>query len=355
MPRIEGRISPMAPEFIMRLIENEDDREQLQRLLGEVFHVPQGRSFLEDFPVWDPLIKANAQVFGMFSDQKLAASTGIRVALLRVPWGPLKVALIGAVATEPTFRGKGLASSLVERACDEARAAGAAVVFLWGSEHSMYERLGFKLCGAQIRVAISELLKTKSAQKKVSVQKGWAPGIFQALRARPGGLLHEAQDRAWLEAQRHVEWFWVGTPSLVRAYAALGRGIDLTDIVHEWGGDSMALQAILESIATTHSKATLLGSRDLLERQGFSMSKIDEEFLCLARLLDPERLFKAYYPETQLVACRNGKNWEIALGGSTQTLEEPDAAGIFFGPYSPPAVWSRWLPLPLWFWGLDAA
>src|SRR5690606_13784419 len=73
---------------------------------------------------------------------------------VRVPMG-----IIGAVATTPDFRGKGLATQAVAAALGWLEGQGALFQVLWGAEHDLYRRLGFELCGEQMRVPLGEYLR----------------------------------------------------------------------------------------------------------------------------------------------------------------------------------------------------
>src|SRR5206468_3218299 len=92
-----------------------------------------------------------------------------------------------------------------------------------------------------------------------------------------------------------------------RAYAALGRGIDLPNLIHEWGGDPGSLRMLLGSIRKVYPGCGILGSPELLERFGLATAAggMSAEFLCMARIIDPARLLEGYFPPSQVprVAC----------------------------------------------------
>lgn len=335
-------------------------RRDFSLLLDRAFEVPVGRHFLEDFPIWDPQLVPGGESLlrlGAFLSRRgpgsagtLVASTGARIAWLRTR-GParLKVALIGAVATEPAYRGHGLASSLVESALSWACRRGIAAAFLWGAEHSLYERLGFELCGTQATIPLAGLQLEEG--EPGAVREGWTPAIFEALATRNGGLALQPEDRLWVEAQqKSVRWYWLGPAEDPRAYAALGRGIDLTGMVHEWGGEAEALRRLLSGIRTLHPDAVLLGSPALFERAGIRGRGDRTEFLCLGRVLDLEALLAAY-------------DLSMAARARIEDARGQGAARIcrfLFGPDPDPdpdpgsGVPAGCLELPLWFWGLDA-
>lgn len=353
-----------------RPIDELSAQEAFSRLLDRAFPVPPGGHFLSDFPIWDDRFSPGQQVrrLGIFdanadSEGRLLGCAGLRIARLKTANGPLPVALIGAVATDPSARGQGLASRLISEAIEQARREGAAMILLWGSEHSLYARFGFELCGTQVRVALAEL---SAPRVGAAVRTGWNPSILSSLMTqRPGGLcLDPAQDAAWISAHRNVRWFWAGDEREPLAYAALGRGIDLAHMVHEWGGDREALTEIFSAILTEDSEAQLLAPPALLRFYGWEGASAVSERLALVKILDPTRVFAAYHPNIALEAEAQATSWRIRFPQlNAQAADELSAAELtrlLFGPgdvelMKGASALTPLLPLPLWVWGLDAA
>lgn len=281
---------------------NARDRAAFSELLDRCFGVPAGAHYLEDFAVWDfsesPVVEGRILRVAAWSDEtprRLAACAAVRLADLHTPAEKrLKVGIIGAVATGEAARGRGLASQLVSLCSEWARERGAALLLLWGSEHRLYERLGFELSGAQTRLPLAELLRELPAHSHSSpIREGWSDAIFAALLKRRTGLALGPEDRSWYVRHRNVRWFWAQVGEAF-AYAALGRGIDLAHQVHEWGGDPELLQAVLHHIAALDPSAELLGSSVLITERWGARALPAEEFLALARILDPVALAKAH-------------------------------------------------------------
>lgn len=332
---------------------------QWRNLLTRSFPVPKNACFFDDFPVWDPNVVPEGPRLlrvGAFQDRKLIATTGVRIALLKAPRFSLPIALIGAVTVEESHRQQGLATQIVTLALEWAKQSGAAMAVLWGSEHSLYGRLGFELCGRQQQVSLSELdLGSTSSEK---THRDWTPALFKCLQQREMGLFLEPIDLKWVEAHRNVEWFWTGSKDQPTAFAAYGRGIDLQGMVHEWGGKKEELFRLLEEIRELYPQASLLGPPDLIqELQLNSKSAPPTECMGLIRILNPSKIFSAYRNEP-LAADEDAAsgNWKIRTLGTSEMIMTPaQLARFFFGPSElignkqPPHS-----PFPLWIWGLDA-
>jgi GNAT superfamily N-acetyltransferase len=314
-------------------------QRELEKLLARHFPVPAQGSFYDDFPVWDERFGKKIFRIGAYSGQRLVASASVRLAELRVPHGPLPVALIGAVVTEEEFRGQGLASETVARAIQWALQSKAAAVFLWGSEHSLYQRMGFELCGAQVRIPLASILATRS-KIAARVNEGWNPAIMKLLEKREQGLVLQATDQPWIEAHKNVRWFWTGEASAPSAYAAFGKGMDLAGLVHEWGGTPASCIEIFRSIHATAPDAALLGAPARMDFWQFEFEDSSIEYLTMAKVLDPRAIHAAYHGQAPLPHFPVNPN---------------DLPGAFFGPFVTGALPAGLYPVPLWLWGLDGA
>jgi GNAT superfamily N-acetyltransferase len=343
-------------------IRGPESERQFAALEDQGFAVsPPGR-YLDDFPIWDSAQTSPVGTlfrFGAFDDGKLVAAAGVRLANIQCPKPPLTAALIGAVATAPDYRGRGLATQLVSLAVQWAGERGAAFAMLWGSEHQLYSKIGFAPCGTQATLPLSTLVGGAATERKIST--GWTPGLMGALKSRRSGVLIRDIDRGWLQAHKNVKWYWTGSPQQVTAYAALGRGIDLPHFVHEWGGERGALLSILKTIASEDPEAKLLGSPAEFGHLGLQHDQTSEERLGLARLIDATSIFKCIHPQTPFTAGYMNGEWKLSLVDSlgktaSASLAPLEASQLFFGPL-PTGIrkpWSDYFPLPLWFWGLDA-
>ncbi|MEK6580311.1 MAG: GNAT family N-acetyltransferase, partial [Bdellovibrionota bacterium] len=281
----------------LRPLSGPTETAALSALLDRAFPVPPGFHFLDDFPIWNAALAQDTSSqflrLGGFSNQQLVCFAGVRITKIKTQQGLLPIAIVGGVCTHPDWRGKQLASTIVSAAVQWASQQNAALIALWGSEHDLYRRLGFELCGSQVRVPLSGLNYTHHAE---TVQTGFTAGIFAALINRPSGLALSVQDLPWIKAHKNVHWFWSGSANQPTAYAALGKGIDLPDLVHEWGGTAPALNRLLASVHAQSPYAALLAHPNQLKDLGISYSADVTEFLCMVRVLNPSAILNAWRP-----------------------------------------------------------
>lgn len=352
-----GVLEQHSTQIVFDLIRGPKAQQEMNDLLSRGFRSPAGSSYLDDFPIWSEAGGAKTLRVGAYFGNKLVATAGARLGTLNVSGGsPLRVGLIGAVATDPGWRGQGLASKTVGFATRWASEQDAAVLALWGAEHDLYRRLGFELCGLQARASVKDCLDGAQAEHVAPlVREGWTDDLVRLMRNRAGGLKLEMTDAAWLGAHVNTRWIWAEVGGIPTAYLALGRGIDLKGIIHEWGGRARDLSVLLARVAAENADVTVLGPVEGLERLGAPTASLTREYLCMARVVDPVRVFAAFRPDVGVSATRSVGGWRISIGEEAPVLlSEGELSKFLFGPEAMDGILSRWLPLPLWFWGLDA-
>jgi GNAT superfamily N-acetyltransferase len=347
-----------ASEVETRILISPTEKQQAYAILNQAFPVPAGASFLDDFPVWRQELCATSFLVGSFKgDGKggvLAGCAGGRVAWLKHKTGKIPVGLIGAVATRPEYRGEGIATDSVSAAAIELAKRGVACLFLWGSEHALYQRMGFELCGLQKRIPLAQLSILDNVQSNVPVQTGWTDGILNGLMRRNSGLLIAEMDRKWIAAHKNVNWAWTGPASAPTAWIASNRGIDLQNIIHEWGGEPTALLSLLAQARKINPALEILGSPPDLEAAGIPHHGFHPEYMGMARLLDPMRVVRSFHPSFPGEFKETLEGWSVTLGTETVNLSDASLAVLLFRPERFEGEWAKYFPLPIWIWGLDA-
>lgn len=266
-----------------------------ETLLNQAFAVPAALNYFEDFPVWSPRFSD-----GKFHRIEADAATGnvlgcasMTYAYIKAGESKHKIALIGGVATAPEARGRGIASRLTAELVAQAQREDCAAAVLWGSEHDLYGRLGFVLSGVQVRVPL-KAFRLGGREHLCQVKQGWHDDIFYRSMERPDGLVKNADGLALMKTHLHVKWFtlWRGTELV--AFAGIGKGIDLTGLIHEWWGktkdDLLDLFSELSLVAPdlevlghpSHFKGITLGF--------MPKSEPKSEYMCLAKILKPREI-----------------------------------------------------------------
>lgn len=159
---------------------------------------------------------------------------------LVVPNVRVRAGLIGSVATDPRHQKRGLGTQLVDAACAALRERGCVVGILWADDSGFYQRRGWREFGCERDFIVSpEDLDSLPVPRGIRALRPTDIEVVHALYER-----HERRVARKLGETRAL----MACPGMVTlvcdlggevsAYACLGRGHDLHDVVHEWGGQT---------------------------------------------------------------------------------------------------------------------
>ncbi|MBU6154720.1 MAG: GNAT family N-acetyltransferase [Bdellovibrionales bacterium] len=270
-----------------------DEANQVNLLVSEAFGYSPPHSYFDDFPVWS---SRNVLRLGGYSGNELVSHVGIQFRNIKTAPAKTPVALIGAVATKESARGRGYGSALLRNALEKIDQAGCSWSFLWGSEHEFYSRFGFHLSGLQARARIADLFINNTGGDRIydrftdtengtknKVFSGYVKEILDEFLMRRTGIEFLAEDGAWLHRQTTVQWKHIENPFSFIGYE---RGLDLKGIVHEFGGNSSGIKSLLFHLLQENPEAQIIGSPEQLIDIGFSRGSWESEGLCLARPKD---------------------------------------------------------------------
>lgn len=146
--------------------------------------------------------------------------------------------LIGSVATDPAHRSEGLATRLLVEAEATLARAGCAFALLWADDPRFYLERGYAPMGAEDDFVLPRELAARLPEKQ-GVREGGTPdsaAIHALYQQHPVRVERSAGETCALLACPGMTTLVLermGTPC---AYACVGRGRDLANAVHEWGG-----------------------------------------------------------------------------------------------------------------------
>lgn len=315
---------------------------------------------------------------------KVAAHAGFYPSLMRVEALPLPVAGIGGVYTDEAFQGQGLATNLINKCCEEAKKEGAALAFLWSDKHEFYKKQNFHLVGRQWSVAFepvhAPLLRKLGAQAEIPQNalliseevNGELLRQSHALQAIfPIGVLRSPEEHAqYLDGGAcRVVSAWAGKQ--LAAYFVIGKGRDLQGYIHEWAGAEGALSHLMaQCLEDLGHPLTLLSPQFMpdevpwiysLDKAGIPMTA---EYLALVRILDFPKVRKLALDfaarlglePSDLVIDRAAEGYSVSWRGKPALqLDDAGLLRLLFGPDLPadPEL-QAFLPMRLWYWGMDS-
>jgi predicted N-acetyltransferase YhbS len=367
-------------------IRNPEPNE-LEDLIGQVsaaFSYNKGEeSVARDFPqLYHPSNFKN--LWAAFEERRVVAHGGFFPAEMKVEGIPLPVAGIGGVFSRPEFQGQGLASNLVSKCVESAGKQGAALAFLWSDKHEFYAKLGFHLVGRQwtITLAPERAGPLRERGEKCGIRAGdlefTEGGVGESflkqsheLQQRlPLGIARSQEEHAMLLASGACRVFsaWAGKD--LAAYFVIGKGRDLQNYVHEWAGEEGALHHLAASCLEAFGHPLYVLSPQFMPEEARWIYSLDQlgiplraERMALVKLLDfakVRRLVADYMTRLgldpqELKLEEAGERFQVEWRGSSFEFSEAEFLCFLFGPEMPthPEL-KGFLPLRLWYWGMDS-
>ena len=157
----------------------------------------------------------------------------------------LRIGLIGNVATTEQHRGQGLMRELFSALKTEATSQGLAALILWSDLLEFYQKLGFSSCGREHRWQFSRAkLRARLLQSvNFTPLASTKPAVTEALlKSRyPVDFTLERSPTEFAQLLQIPGLTALISAGYNPAYVLLGKGCDMTCVVHEWGAPTPAV------------------------------------------------------------------------------------------------------------------
>jgi GNAT superfamily N-acetyltransferase len=182
------------------------------------------------------------------------------------PQGAVKVGLIGSVATDPAWQGQGLATRVLVEAEAALAQRGCHVALLWANDTRFYYARGYRPIGAELDLRLMPQLAAAlpAAAGVRAFRPGDAPAIHALYSAHAARVDRTPEETAALLAIPGMSTLVLERAGAAVAFACLGRGVDLTDVIHEWGGDTEDVLGLLRAHLEARTKAGLMDTLFLM-------------------------------------------------------------------------------------------
>lgn len=357
---------PRAPE--------EREFPELLKFLNEALRPQQSWSIQDEYPTTlVPDHRHNSRI--IFRDGKVVAHSVLKPLIIKTPALIFKVGAIGSVVTHLQYRGQGLAKETLLSVIDEASNQGCDVAILWTNLYDYYRKLNFELSGSEISFLVNQDLSLGASDLKFMQNSKIAPeAILKLYQQHTVGSFRSAEDiRLYLKIpQMRVYTAWDKNGAIV-AYAIEGKGADLQNHVHEWGGQTTALMNLFGYMwRERKSPFTLMipaHSVNLITQVMKKASNIHEGYLGMIKICREDLLFPKLQRAAYAVGIKEfdlsaqGEGYLLKVDGLEATIANSrDLVRVIFGPsleegILPHAVAEkvqRLLPTPLWIWGWDS-
>ncbi len=355
-------------------VEPEHTRPLMERVLrsGGEIAAEYPLVFRDDFP---------GDVVAVGEGEEIRSAAAILQRDFLTPQGTVSVGLIGSVSTDPAWQGKGLATRVLIEAEAELERRGCHIALLWADDPKFYYARGYRPIGAEVDFVIPrELAKRLPKAEGVRPLEDADTEALHTLYARHPSRV----DRSVDETDAMLACPGMSTLALERdgelvAYACLGRGFDLHDAIHEWGGavdDVLALvRAHLEQRYADGEPGRVflmapVGAAELLQRLDEAGTEGQVGVLGLAKVLSREAcadlLDRALKPDGGAALETTEDDTRFAFRGTKSEgfLDDETLLAILFPAYGLDAEIQDFkegfglegasFPLEPFAWGLDS-
>ncbi len=313
----------------------------------------------------------------IIEDEKIISHAVLKTLIVKTPQAVFKVGAIGSVVTDPMYRQQGHSRKNIENCIELAQKQDCDLVVLWTDQFDFYRKFGFELAGSDFSFVIENSAPIKDKTLRFVTGNKVDPAALQKIYAQHTvHALRSTDDFNQFLKIPNSNLFtaWNQNNQLV-AYAVEGKGVDLVNYIHEWGGNVEALVDLF-SFIQSQKKETLTimtpqHSKNLHQHLKSISTVGHEGYLGMLKVIKTDQLLakikKAFRAEGFENIVFEKQNDKIVFGFGTDlyTLEkESDLMQLIFGPLKVEQLsflssdvqlkLSHLFPMPLWIWGWDS-
>jgi N-acetylglutamate synthase-like GNAT family acetyltransferase len=239
---------------IYRLSEKASCFEQTLKLIEKSFNYKKPDRFDVDFALL--IDKSNHEhcFILLDDDENIIAHVGTKDKFLTLKNETFKICLIGGIAVEEKYRGKGYFQTLLQDVIAEKR-SDSTIFLLWSDNTKLYNKFGFHLCGIQYE--IDKYLENKKVNDFEKIKyhelKNEEKNQIQNLYHQSFSKIHLTLDRSekdWREIEKLTssDLYIKRRDSIITDYFFINKGKDLQGIIYEFGTNS-EITILLESMS----------------------------------------------------------------------------------------------------------
>lgn len=310
-------------------------------------------------------------------DEKIISHAVLKTLIVKTPYAIFKVGAIGSVVTDPEYRQQGYSRKNIENCIELAHKQECDLVILWTDQFDYYRKFGFELAGYDYSYVIDAEYPIQNKNLRFVAGNNVDPEALQKIYSlHTVQALRNTEDfRQFLKIPNSNVYTAWGPDNKLMAYAVEGKGVDLVNYAHEWGGNVDALTDLFQYIySLKKSPLTImtpmhaqnlhrkLDAQNVFKHLGYlGMLKMINVDQILTKV---KKIFRAEGFEN-IVLEKQGETYLLGFGTDLYTLQnEADLMQLIFGPLKAGNLsfmtaeaqekFSKILPLPLWVWGWDS-
>ncbi len=312
----------------------------------------------------------------MTHNNEIVSHSVLKPMIIKSPHIIYKAAGIGSVVTREDHRNQGFSHKILSDCLTLAEQQKCDFAILWTHLHDYYRKLGFELAGTEISSTLHKEFEPPVTGLRFSDEKNISPDALNRVFAQHTVTTLRTPDevKQYLkipQSRAFTAWRQDGT---LAAYAIEGKGADLQNYIHEWGGQVPELLSLLSYIRKSKGEAITIitpqHSRNL-NSQLKALTPQFEGYLGMIKLVDELGFFakikRGFRSEgiQDFVLEKHGTGYLFGIGRDQLVVpQSSDIVRLLFGPVDytlfdfqdpkTPETLNKLLPLPLWIWGWDS-
>lgn len=313
----------------------------------------------------------------MTKDDQIVSHAVFKPLIVKSPHIIFKVGAIGSVVTDPAYRQQGISQKVLQECLRLAEAQMCDFAILWTQLFDFYRKLGFELAGYEVNSIFEENFTAPPSNLRFSKDSKISPeSLFRVYCQHSVQTIRTSEEfKKYMkipQTQIYTAWEESGQLS---AFAIEGKGADLTDYIHEWGGGVKALMSLFSWIRQQKQKPITLISPHHAQNLNKELKKVcpiqHSGYLGMIKITDFNQFsakIKRAFRNLGIADIVLEKHDGYILFGCGQDLitleKEAELVQILLGPIKPgqiphlkpetTAKLEKLLPLPFWLWGWDS-
>jgi predicted acetyltransferase len=196
-----------------------------------------GWSIQQEYPL--AMHESNLNNFRILKhEDQIVSGAVMKMHIIKCVMGLFKASAIGSVVTSPEHRNQGFSQKVLNDCVALSEKQVCDFAILWSDLFDFYRKLGFELAGSEVSMVInSEMNVQDSSVRIMESNKVSAEALLKVYNYHTTGTIRTVRDiNAYLQIPNsRVYTAWDKNNQLL-AYAVEGKGADLTNYIHEWGG-----------------------------------------------------------------------------------------------------------------------